>query len=326
MALATTPVSNNLGDYTYQAIQKHFKKILKWEKSVKKDEDPEALHQMRVGMRRLRTVVSSFSFVLSVPKSVSDRNIGKIARKLGELRDLDVLKENIEANFQASLPSRELKYLQKVFEVFHKQRENVAVNVTKTLKDVAYKSLKSSLNDWLAEPSYQESATLAIELVLPDLLLPEASAFLLHPGWQFGSSWNQNTSADKSSKLSELLAGNNEVLHSLRKQAKRLRYQMELFVDFYDETYTGYVTEVKKIQDILGEIHDVDVLEEWFVEIFGKEFSEKLPTFVNLLAEKRQQLWQEWQPLQTRYLQLETRQQLHLAILHPMRSPDIMSS
>ncbi|MEA5571495.1 CHAD domain-containing protein [Calothrix sp. UHCC 0171] len=334
MTLATTPIINNLGDYTYQAIQKHFKKILKWEKSVKKDEDPEALHQMRVGMRRLRTVVSSFSFVLSLPKSVSDRNIGKIARKLGELRDLDVLKENIEANFQASLPSPELKYLQKVFDVFHEQRENVAVNVTKTLKDVAYKSLKSSLNDWLAEPSYQESATLVIELVLPDLLLPEVSAFLLHPGWQFGSSWHQNISIDKSSKLSELhnsikynlLAGNNEVLHSLRKQAKRLRYQMELFVDFYDETYAGYLAEVKNIQEILGEIHDIDVLEEWFVDIFGKEFSEKLPTFVNLLAEKRQQLWQEWQPLQTRYLQLETRQQLHLAILHPMRSPDIMSS
>ncbi|MHC5831555.1 MAG: CHAD domain-containing protein, partial [Nostoc sp.] len=47
MKLATQTTVKTLGDYAYQAIEKHFKKTLKWEKSVKKDEDPEALHQMR---------------------------------------------------------------------------------------------------------------------------------------------------------------------------------------------------------------------------------------------------------------------------------------
>jgi CHAD domain-containing protein len=339
MTLVTKPIVTDLGDYTYQAIQKHFKKTLKWEKNVKKDEDPEALHQMRVGMRRLRTVVSSFGFAINLPKIVCDRNIGKIARKLGELRDLDVLKESIETNFQASLTEPELKYLQKAFDVFDKQRENVVLSVKETFKDTRYKLLKSSLNEWLEEPSYQESAKLAIELVLPDLLLPEVSKFLLHPGWQFNTSLDKKNSIDKSSKFSHLndsenlkkehkkesiyenLAGNNELLHSLRKQSKRLRYQMELFVDFYDETYGVYVGDVKNIQDVLGEIHDIDVLEEWFIDILGSEISEKLPTFVNLLAEKRHQLWQRWLPLQERYMQVETRHQLHLAILTPMQKP-----
>jgi CHAD domain-containing protein len=332
MTLATKPIVQDLGNYTYQAIQKHFKKILKWEKTVKKDEEPEALHQMRVGMRRLRTVVSSFGFAVNLPKTVCDRNIGKIARNLGELRDLDVLKESIETNFQAGLTNQELKYLQKAFQIFDKQRENVAFSVKETLKDARYKLLKSSLNQWLEEPSYQESAKLAIELVLPDLLLPEVSKFLLHPGWQFGISLDRNNSIGESPTLSDLndsvnlnkedihkyLAGNNELLHSLRKQSKRLRYQMELFVEFYDETYAGYVGDVKNIQDVLGEIHDVDVLEEWFIDIFGSEFPEKLPTLVNLLAEKRHQLWQRWLPLQQRYMQAETRQRLHLAILNPI--------
>jgi CHAD domain-containing protein len=335
MDLATQPIVTDLGDYTYQAIQKHFKKILKWEKTVKKDEDPEALHQMRVGMRRLRTVVSSFGFAVNLPKRVCDRNIGKIARKLGELRDLDVLKESIETNFQASLTEPELKYLQTAFDVFDKQRESVALSVKETLKDARYKLLKSSLNEWLEEPSYQESAKLTIELVLPDLLLPEVSKFLLHPGWQFSTSLDENNSIDKSSKSSHLndsanlkkenihkhLSGNNDLLHSLRKQSKRLRYQMELFVDFYDETFGTYVGDVKNIQEILGEIHDVDVLEEWLIDIFGSELSEKLPTFVNLLAEKRHQLWQQWLPLQQRYMQADTRHQLHLAILNPIQKP-----
>ena len=87
MKLDTKTAVKTLGEYAYQAIQKHFNKTLKWEKTVKKDEDPEALHQMRVGMRRLRTAVSRFELVLDLPKPASDKNIGKIGRRLGSLRD-----------------------------------------------------------------------------------------------------------------------------------------------------------------------------------------------------------------------------------------------
>ncbi len=63
MTLAVKTPIKSLKDYAYQAIQQHLKKTLKWEKPVKKDEDPEALHQMRVGMRRLRTAISRFDLV-----------------------------------------------------------------------------------------------------------------------------------------------------------------------------------------------------------------------------------------------------------------------
>ncbi|OKH42584.1 metal-binding protein [Calothrix sp. HK-06] len=331
MTLATQTVVKTLGDYAYQAIQKHFKKTLKWEKTVKKDEDPEALHQMRVGMRRLRTVVSRFGFVVNLPKAVTDRNIGKIARRLGNLRDLDVLKESVEKNFQPHLPPEELKHLEKAFNAIDKQRQQALTDVKATLKDERYKSLKSSLEHWLEEPRYQESAPLSIDLVLPDLLLPEVSYFFLHPGWQFGIPLGSNNGVSTSTSLlrsypkgmtsthvEQNLNSNHEVLHSLRKQAKRLRYQMELFTEFYGETYGEHLIEVKNIQDILGEIHDSDVLEDWLVDVFGEDFTEKLPTFTSLLVDKRHQLWQQWAPIQRRYTQLDTRNQLHLAILNPI--------
>jgi CHAD domain-containing protein len=336
MTLATRPPVRTVGDYAYQAIQKHFKKALKWEKTVKKDEDPEALHQMRVGMRRLRTAVTRFGFVLNLPKAVTDRNIGKIARRLGNLRDLDVLKETVEKNFQPHLPPSELKHLQTAFDAIDKQRTQAVADVKATLKDARYKSLKNSLDHWLEEPRYQESAPLSIDLVLPDLLLPEVSHFLLHPGWQFGMPiGNSNVTTSTSTSLlrsypkgmtsievEQSLDSNHEVLHSLRKQAKRLRYQMELFADFYGESYDLFLTEVKNIQDVLGEIHDSDVLEDWLVDVFGENFTEKLPTFTSLLVDKRHQLWQQWAPIQKRYTQAETRNQLHLAILQPMSYQD----
>jgi CHAD domain-containing protein len=320
MTVAAKPKVTTLEDYAYRAIQKHSKKTLKWEKSVKKDEDPEALHQMRVGMRRLRAIVSNFDFVVNLPKVISDRNISKIGRHLGKLRDLDVLKDTIEKNYQPSLPPQEVEYLQAAYAVLKQQRENAVADVKTTLKNTRYLSLKEAFDEWLEKPSYEGSASLPIELVVPDLLLPEISNFFLHPGWQIGMQLNKSSGmiyhqSWTNEEIEQHLTSGSEHLHSLRKQAKGLRYQMELFADLYGESYGEYVTQVKNIQDILGEIQDTVVLGEWFKGIFNSELAVKLPTLVNLLVEKRRQLWHRWYPIQERYMQAETRNRFHMAVI-----------
>ncbi|RCJ28244.1 metal-binding protein [Nostoc sp. ATCC 43529] len=322
MKLATQPTVKTLGDYAYQAIQKHFKKTLKWEKSVKKDEDPEALHQMRVGMRRLRTAVTRFDVAVDLPKPVSDRSIGKIARRLGSLRDLDVLKESLENNYKPNLPRKEQGSLETAFAALAKQREDVLSSVQKTLKDEPYKSLKEALEKWLEKPDYQPLASVTIQQVLPDLLLPEVSNFLLHPGWLIGTEFVESELKIQKNwereKIEQQLTTEGEVLHSLRKEAKRIRYQMELFTELYGESYAAYLTEVKNIQEILGTMQDSAVLGEWLEDIFKAEIQTQLPTLANLLTENRYQSWQQWQPLQERYLKTETRHSFHLTILHPL--------
>ncbi|QSJ19417.1 CHAD domain-containing protein [Nostoc sp. UHCC 0702] len=322
MKLATEPTVKSLGDYAYQAIQKHFKKTLKWEKPVKKDEDPEALHQMRVGMRRLRTATTRFEIALNLSKPVTDKNIGKIARRLGNLRDLDVLKETLETLYQPHLPRKEQESLQTAFDALAKQRKDAFSHVETTLKNEPYKSLKHALEDWLEKPSYKLLASVPIQQVLPDLLLPEVSRFLLHPGWLVGtqivdsevivpSDWNAQ-------KLEQQLTTQGETIHNLRKQAKRVRYQMELFTDLYGESYAAYIAEVKSIQDILGTMQDSVVMAEWLVDVFKSEIHTKLPTLATLLAENRYKSWQQWQPLQERYLKAENKHSFHLTILHPI--------
>jgi CHAD domain-containing protein len=322
MKLATQPTVKTLGDYAYQAIQKHFKKTLKWEKSVKKDEDPEALHQMRVGMRRLRTAVTRFGLAVDVPKPISDKNIGKIARRLGNLRDLDVLKESLENNYKPNLPRKEQESLQTAFNALAKQREDVLSSVQKTLKDESYKSLKEALDKWLDKPNYQPLASITIQQVLPDLLLPEVSNFLLHPGWLVGTQLVESEVKIQNNwepeKIEQQLTTQGEILHSLRKEAKRIRYQMELFTDLYGESYGAYMTEVKNIQEILGTMQDSAVLTDWIGKVFKSEIQTELPTLATLLTENRYQSWQQWQPLQERYLKAETRHSFHLTILHPL--------
>ncbi len=321
MTLATKPEVKTLGNYAYLAIEKHLKKTLKWETAVKKDKDPEALHQMRVGTRRLRTAVTRFAQAVNLPKLVTDKNIGKIARRLGNLRDLDVLKETLENLYQPHLPKKEQQSLQTAFDALKKQREDALEDVRKTLKDERYKSIKQQIQEWLEEPHYQPMASMPMQEVLPDLLLPEVSSLLLHPGWLVGTlvensevivrhDWEPET-------IEQELATNGEILHSLRKQAKRLRYQMELFTDLYGESYTTHIAKVKSIQDILGSMQDSIVLNEWLVDVYKSDFHKQLPTFATLLGENRYKLWQQWQPLQEEYLQAETRERLRLTILHP---------
>ncbi|HLP90524.1 MAG TPA: CHAD domain-containing protein [Nostocaceae cyanobacterium] len=321
MKVTTETSVKTLGDCAYKAIEKFFLKTIKWEKAVKKDEDPEALHQMRIGMRRLRTAVSRFSVAVSLPKSANDKSIGKIAKTLGNLRDLDVLKADLETNYQSQLLEKEQISLNTAFSTLCKQREIALDDVLKTLKSNAYKSFKSSIEEWLEKPNYKPLAFLPIQQVSADLLLPEISYLLLHPAWLVGTQIvnDQITISNDltSQKLEEYLNNEGENLHDLRKQAKRVRYQMDLFTQLYGEDFSAHIMEVKSIQEILGNLQDSIVLYEWLANIFKSETQAKFKGLTNLLAENRWQIWQQWQPIQKKYLKTETKQRFHLIILNP---------
>ncbi|MEM6399348.1 MAG: CHAD domain-containing protein [Cyanobacteria bacterium P01_D01_bin.116] len=321
MTLATKPTVKTFANSIYSAIEKHFNKTWKWEKAVKNDKDTEALHQMRVGMRRLRTTVSRFNSVVNFPKSANDKNIGKISRGLGSLRDLDVLKETLKNIYQPQLPKKEKEILDKVINTLDKQRVDAVTDVKAIFKSERYKSLKTDLKGWLEEPSYQPLANLKIQQVLPDLLLPEISSFLLHPGWLVGTKVEKNkvvisTDFDEK-KVDKQLLTFSEQLHDLRKQAKRLRYQMELFTNLYGEGYANYLAQVKETQEVLGSMQDSAVLNECLEDVLESKISKELPTLARLLAKHRYEKWQQWQSLQERFLKLETRHEFHLIILHP---------
>ncbi|BAY83780.1 CHAD domain-containing protein [Calothrix parasitica NIES-267] len=321
MTLATKPTVKTLANSTYNAIEKHFNKTCKWEKAVKNDKDAEALHQMRVGMRRLRTTVTRFNSIVNFPKAANDKSIGKIARGLGSLRDLDVLKETLKNKYQPELPKKEKAILDKVINTLEKQRIDALTDVKAIFKSERYKSLKTSLKEWLEKPSYQPLADLTIQQALPDLLLPEVSSFLLHPGWLVGTKVQENkvvisTDFDEK-KVDKQLLTSSEKLHDLRKQAKGLRYQMELFTNLYGEGYANYLAQIKETQEVLGSMQDSIVLGEWLEDVLESKISKQLPTLATLLAKNRYEKWQEWQSLQERFLKLESRHEFHLIILHP---------
>lgn len=322
MNLQPLSQAKTLGDWAYLGIQKHFQKILKHEPNVLQDRDPEELHQMRVGMRRLRSAVTGFAVAVDLPKAAADKQIGKIARSLGILRDIDVLQEALQNRYQPSLPKKERPIVKKVLAQLEKQRQKALKQVRATLKNKDYQKLKQALQGWLEKPNYREFARMPVEEVLPDLLLPGTSQLLLHPGWLLGANMNHSESDIPQNLTSQtvelLIAARGPVLHGLRKQAKRVRYQMSLFTDLYGSTYETYVEDMKQLQEVLGDIQDSLVLAEFLSNVLGSDLGTRAPKFAQLLVQNRYQAWQKWETLQHRYLSAHTRHAFRQELLQPM--------
>jgi len=311
-----------LGDAAADAIEKYFRKTIGHEAEVLKDKDAEELHQMRVGMRRLRSAVTGFAPVLDLPKQAQEHKIGKVGRILGTLRDLDVMLDSLQNQYYPNLPAEEQEVLDQVLLTLLKQRRRALKGVRAVLEHKSYQLLKRSIEDWLEEPQFRAISNLPIAEVLPDLLLPQVSEFFLHPAWLLGTEYldgKVKVCDDLNAEaVEEKLAAEGTILHDLRKQAKRVRYLMNLFGEFYGETYEVYVEDVKAIQECLGEIQDSEVLGEFLTDFVECDLQKELPILAGLLAENRYAAWGKWQILQRRYLNAEIRQGLRSALIHPV--------
>ncbi len=311
-----------LKEWAKIAIAKHSRRMFKYEAEVLKDKDPEDLHQMRVGMRRLRSAIAGFAIALDLPQTVSERNIARIGRALGKLRDLDVLLAALENDYRPLLPKAEKKNLDKVIKSLYKQRKKELKRVRKTLNSKLYLNLSQGLQDWLDKSQYQMIGELSIYHVLPDLLLPQISQLLLHPGWLVGVALKDGSvhiydSLDKK-QVRQLLEKQEPILHDLRKAAKKTRYNLELFSHFYGDTYNYYVKQIEQIQEVLGQIQDCYVLREVLEEILESAIAEKMPELATNFSQTRYEKWQEWQILQEEFLEDKTRQELRQTIQQPL--------
>ncbi len=314
-----TADATTLGYWAGTAIDKHVKKILSCRKRVLASRDPEQVHQMRVGTRRLRAALRGFAPALAVPEAVAEPAIARLARELGKLRDLDVLLEYLQVACLPYLPSEERPQLEAVLQHLAKKRKAARKGVCATLSSKSYRRLQASLRAWARDPAYTALAARPIEAVLPDLLLPEVSHLLLHPGWLVGMSAARSGKIPSPPEVEALLASDVEAVHDLRKQAKRARYQLELFLPFYGQTYANWVRAIKEIQTILGDLQDNFVTTartEKALKALGLGSLESaLPTLAHLLGMRRYRCWLQWQVLQRFFL--DRPQQLRACVTCP---------
>ena len=308
-----------LKELAYNAIAKHSNKIFKREAKVLEDKDPEALHQMRVGMRRLRSSLSQFTVAVNLPPIVTEKNIAKIGRSLGKLRDLDVLLAVLQDDYQPLLPADEQKKLAKIIKSINRKRKSELKQVRKTLNSKPYLNLKRELQNWLDNSTYQKIGDCSVDLLLPDLLLPQVSQLLLHPGWLVGveivKGQIQLPQILDREAMEQIISSEDILLHGLRKSVKKTRYSLELFDRFYGDNYHQYRDRIEQIQEILGQIQDTHILRKILERALNSPISVKLPELADLLLKIRYRKWLEWQVLQQQFLEGQIREEFRQTII-----------
>ncbi|MDX2241896.1 MAG: CHAD domain-containing protein [Leptolyngbyaceae cyanobacterium bins.302] len=295
------PPSLTFGEYAYSTIEKQYRSILKQEPKVLADEDPEHLHQMRVGTRRLRTALQVFAVAIDLPESASQKRIGALARILGGLRDLDVQTADLRETYRPQLEGSEKDQLDEVIKILTKKRRQAYAEVEKTFGQSRYRELKNAYENWLESPRYTPLATLPIRTLLPDLLSPLLSELLLHPGWL--------VPADYSSME------DGETLHDLRKAFKHVRYQTEFFTSFYGKSFQEWVADIKLLQEKLGKLQDNQVLQQLLAEHLPRQAD--LPTLQSRIQQTQSDVLSDWDEVRQRYLEPEFRYQLYQMLLNP---------
>lgn len=316
----TTTVQYTVGALATQSMKAYLQRAESYEKSVVKDHDPENLHQMRVSLRRLRTVMQVFAPGISLPKASRERQVAAIARSLGKLRDLDVISDALRKQYLPDLPDIERDTLAVVFDYLKKKRKGAYKQTKSTLKSDRYKAFKKNLYQWVVNPDCNNIARLEINAVLPDLTLPLVSHLWLHPGWLIEvknvASQFQPHAHLSVEDIDAVVIEHNNTLHSLRKQIKRVRYQLRLVSEFYGDRLKDDIARFAELQDTLGFLQDSLVMEDWLYHALPT-WERKLPTLKSLLANSRHRGWQQWQILQQYYLDMKNREALRQILMQP---------
>lgn len=293
----------SLGQLAQRTLQKQIKRIVKLEHDVYADRDPEALHQMRVGVRRLRTLVQVFQPVLR-PQSTQMKELQWLARRLGALRDLDVLQTQVVQICPTHVPRSEQQRFQRTLKSLADQRHTALRHLRHTLKSKRYKHLKRSLQTWPHAAYGGPLAHLSIEQALPDVLQPALTKVLHHPGWLIGQDLAFTDRPWPCLSLRE-----ERSLHDLRKGLKQVRYQTEyLLAEFQPDLPS--LGEVRSLQETLGQLQDGAVLRQMLAEVHGKHWMLRLPTVAQQLLRQEQAAWAVWRSRQADYLSPAFRQAL----------------
>ncbi len=301
-ATSTINSALTLGEYAHTVIDEQYRNVVKHEKKVIADRNPEHLHRMRVSTRKLRTALQVFDHVIELPKAATAKRIGSLAKVLGRLRDLDVQTASLQTRYRPCLDKADQRSLDTVITHLQQERREALADVVDALTRSRYQDLKDGYEAWLDHPRYTSLASQLLQPLIPDLLSPIVSTLLLHPGWLIQPEKDAGAS--------------NDVLHDLRKACKHVRYQAEFFAPFYSESFQSWIEDIKAIQSMLGTVQDSEVLQALLDQHLPK--SKKVTALKAAVKQTEVEALSNWESIRQRYLDPAFRYHLHHLLLAPI--------
>ena len=262
----------------HRGLNYWMERALKELEKVRTSADPDAVHDLRVALRRCRSVAAVMAEVDPDESWREMRKLGrKLFRQLGDLRDVQVLEDWTKKLGAEGDPVR----LQ-LLAIFEKQESELR-------ESAMWAAGKFDIKLWRKlESGLQRRA----RVVPPDSLAAQCLAL-------------ERLEAAREMHLRALRAEKPGPWHELRIGVKRFRYTAESLLP---EKYEVWGEHLKRVQDLLGEVHDLDVLADTIVHAAAEESEETRTRWAERIAGERHQrietyrqltlgktsLWHEW--------------------------------
>ena len=212
-------------------------------------EDIESVHQMRVAIRRMRSLFMLVGAYYK-PKTVDkySRELRRIARALGRIRDLDVLIHDLEA-FRRALTEGDQAALDQVIERLDSRRSEHREGLNALFDSKFYARFLRQFARLCKKPG--RGAAPVANLEEPHQLR-HVLPLLLHERLARVRAYD-----------TVLPASEDTILHALRVEFKQLRYALEFFQPLLGATTDSFLREAKEMQEILGRINDIAVFSDY---------------------------------------------------------------
>jgi CHAD domain-containing protein len=208
--------------------------------------DPEGPHQLRVFLRRVRTLLRAFRPAFDGPRlrRIAD-DARALARTAGELRDADVLVTEIVPDGAAGAGDVSADALEALATRLEDDRQATRARVLDDLSGPRWSWLTLQLALF---PLVVERAEATGEGPGADRPLGEVAVKALKRAYKKVDRWGR--------RIEKLTV---EERHEMRKALKGLRYTIEMFAPLWSTAdVAAYVKQLKRMQDVFGYLNDVE--------------------------------------------------------------------
>lgn len=235
-----------VGEAVRDAIAGLVERLAEREAGVRQGDDPEDVHQARVAVRRLRSVLRTFGDVLEPEWATALRDeLRWLGRLLGDVRDAEVLRDRLQS--QAGwIAAEDRPVVKRLIGRLNARRDRARARLIEQMTTDRYRSLVDALDAAAREPA----------------LLPEVAAVpadvALRPGLQ--KLWKR---LDAAIEQVVTEGATDEALHFVRIRSKRVRYAAEAVTSVFGKPARRFARAASALQDVLGEHQDAVVAGAW---------------------------------------------------------------
>lgn len=262
----------------------------------------EATHQVRVAARRLAAALKTFAAVMGQPPACRIAPLRRVERRLGALRDLDILEEALARDADEAGDDERRAALRRALALAEEGRRHATRRALRAVVRPGLRRAREGLTTWLEAPRFSFLGSLPAAAVVPDLYLPVLGEILVHPGWDVRGTPQPD-------------AAGAEALHGLRRRLKGLRYRIECLAGWFGGPAEPWLDELHRMQDALGAWHDDGVVLERLVRAGAP------PAALERVRTRAQLVLGPWEGWRQRYLDPDERRRMRSILLGAARRP-----